>query len=959
CTFITVQVNAQLSFNILPNQPPANFYSVVTDPTNNDIYACTENKVFRSVDQGANWTQVANSGMNFLTVLYFSPSGQLYAGANHTNAAPLCGITKYDKINNSWTAMLNSPQNVTAITEDAVGNIFAGTGTTANIVPNPINFGAGVYMYNGTAWATANAGMNNLAGYSVLPFIKDLKLLSNGDVIAATYGNGVLKYNSGSWSQYGNSISNLYVNCLYLNASGLLYAGTDVNISLLSGSAWSIASNGLTANKPVRSIAADATGKIYAGLGFHFFQKGSIAGEIYYTSNNGALWQNAGAGFNSTSVVAITVSNTGNLFAAACGIWKAAIINSWNYSMNGMVTANNTVSMVENAAGDWFVTCRNPLNTAQGTAGIFRSSDKGITWTSINNGINCQRSDVIFVDSYGWLWYGAKEFIGASASPAYGNPELYKSADNGNTWVRETTILQASESYVHIAEDKTGKLFVTNGFGTAQTNISSSFNHAVFDNTLYPPPNNGFHAYGLAINSLDHVFFGSETAGLSRSTTNGAPGSFISVTNGAAQGPVGNVSAYVDPNTDYIFSGATHGQVNGSQVSKNIWASSNIDDGYNMFMFNNLPDFASLSDMTFDNRGNAYMYIISGLPNTTQGLYVGTPPWNSSTVFNRIISFSSFSYYFLGFMTDECGYLYGMNGAGSGIYRSALPLNTPLQSTLISPANNATGVSLTATFTWAHKCIPDSFRIQVATDSLFTAVVKDQSMITATAYAMPAAVLAANTKYYWRIYGVNAAGVGKWSATDNFTTTNTIPLSFLSFDGNYDRPHGIVQLQWSTTNEMNNHHFLIERAADGINFHRLDTVPASPNPALVNNYSVKDISPATGNNFYRLAQIDIDGHIHYYKIISINTGLATADDFSFYPNPAGNRINIQLPQAHHAILLNIENSSGIIVLSQKILSSENNIAVDISRLKAGIYILKLLDQETGISTNKKLIKRST
>ena len=125
---LTINLTAQVSFSIMPNQPPANFYSVVADPTNNDIYACTENKVFRSTDQGANWMQVANSGMNFLNTLYFSPSGQLYAGANHTNATPFYGITKYDKTNNSWAVMVNSPQNVTAILEDATGNIFAGTG---------------------------------------------------------------------------------------------------------------------------------------------------------------------------------------------------------------------------------------------------------------------------------------------------------------------------------------------------------------------------------------------------------------------------------------------------------------------------------------------------------------------------------------------------------------------------------------------------------------------------------------------------------------------------------------------------------------------------------------------------------------------------------------------------------------------------------------------------------------
>ena len=735
----------------------------------------------------------------------------------------------------------------------------------------------------------------------------------------------------------------------------MLYAGTDVNISLLSGSSWSVASNGLTPNKPVRSIAADATGKLYAGLGFYFYQKGGIAGEIFYSTNNGGLWQNDGTGFNTTAVSSM-ITNSGNLFIAACGVWKSAAINTWAYSMNGMITANNTFSMVENAAGDWFVVARNPLNIALGVSGIFRSSDKGVTWTSINNGINLGHSDFIFVDSYGWLWCAAKQFVGASANPAFANPELYKSSDNGNTWIKETTILQASADYSHIAEDKTGRLFVANGFGTSQTNISSSNNHAAFDNSLYPPPNNGFHAYGLAINSLDNVFFGSETAGLSRSITNGSPGSFISVTNGAPQGPVGNVSAYVDPNTDYIFSGATHGQVNGTQISKNIWASSNVDNGYNMFMFNNLPDFASLSAMTFDNRGNSYMYIVSGLPNTTQGLYVGMPPWNSSTTFNRIISFGTFSYYFSGFMTDECGYLYGMNAAGSGIYKSTLPVNTPLQSVLTTPLNNATNVSLTATLAWTHRCIPDSFRLQIATDSLFTLIVKDQSQITNTNFIVPNGTLAGTTKYYWRVYGVNVAGVGKWSAVNNFTTTGTTPVNLLSFDGYYDRSSNTTKLKWATSSESNNNFFRLEKSKDAIRFQTVDSVIATNNPTG-SNYISQDLSPASGISFYRLSQVDKDGRTKIFPVISVNAGKQTINDFLFYPNPVKDKLHVQLQKSHASLELSIEAMSGAVVLKRTLKTSQNNLDIDVSKLKAGAYIIRIYDTETGLNTYKKFLKQ--
>ena len=171
--FVFLSLQAQVSFTRLPNQPPANMYSVVTDPTNGVMYACTAIAIMRSANQGTSWTQLANSGMSQLNVLYFSPSGQLYAGANFSNGAlPLYGITKYNKVANTWTGMQGSPQNVSSIIEDASGNLYAGTGSSGNTLPNPVNFGTGVYLFNGTSWAAINTGMANLSGYSVLPFIK-------------------------------------------------------------------------------------------------------------------------------------------------------------------------------------------------------------------------------------------------------------------------------------------------------------------------------------------------------------------------------------------------------------------------------------------------------------------------------------------------------------------------------------------------------------------------------------------------------------------------------------------------------------------------------------------------------------------------------------------------------------------------------------------------------------------
>lgn len=940
---------AQVSFTRLPNQPPANFYSVVTDPTNGDIYTSNSNSVLRSVDQGASWTQLPSPQMNLVNVLYFSPTGQLYAGGTANNITLLNGITKYNKVSNTWTVMPGSPLNVTSILDDGTGNLFAGTGSTGNINPNPVNFGTGIYLFTGTTWSAINTGMNNLGGYSVLPFIKDLKILSNGNIVAATYGNGVLKYSAGSWSQYGTGLSNGYVNCLFINSSGTLYAGTDINVSVLNTTVWNNSGIGLTPNKPVRTLIADASGTMYAGLGFYLYQKGSIKGEIFSSTNNGTSWQNAAGGFNSTSIVSMVMNSSGNIFAAAAGLWKTNAPNNWVYAMSSLGISNNTHQLVKNQQGDLFTICRNTSGAIPGCAGVFRSTDKGVTWVSINNGINCQKTDVILVDSQGWLWLATKEFIGFSGNPAFGNPELYYSSDNGNTWIKENTIETTSDGFNEMAEDGQGRLFVTESFNGLSTNISLSINHGAFLNNLQPPPNNGGKSFGLAINSQHHIFHGTETtSGVYRSTANGAPGTFVSLaTPGVGYAPSGNVEVFTDPYTDYIFTAGTHGLSNGNIIPKSIMGSTN---GSNMFVFNNLPDYVSLYGMAFDNRHNGY-FSINGTP-LNGGLYTASFPWDSTTVFTRVISSGAFSYYFLDFMIDDCGYLYG---AGGGISRSNLPVNTPLQSTLVYPANGATGISTTPILIWSHKCTPDSFRLQIATDSLFHTIVQDQAGITFLNYTVLPGTLQPATKYYWRLYGVNAAGVGRWSVVNNFTTLSLLALNYTGFSGSYNNAANVIDLSWTTINETNNHHFEIEKSNHGIVFTGIGSILASTSAQSQHNYGYRDNAPFAGNNFYRLKQVDKDGKYYYSKTIIV-IARDEKNEFVISPNPVKGRCSLHLPLSATGYSITISNAKGATILKASSKVNERSMDINLQGFTPGLYTVRIIELATGLSTIKKIIK---
>ena len=103
-----------------------------------------------------------------------------------------------------------------------------------------------------------------------------------------------------------------------------------------------------------------------------------------------------------------------------------------------------------------------------------------------------------------------------------------------------------------------------------------------------------------------------------------------------------------------------------------------------------------------------------------------------------------------------------------------------------------------------------------------------------------------------------------------------------------------VAVKWTTTSETNNKHFLLERSADGINFSVIENIAGSNNSSG-HEYAVTDSKPLTGNNFYRLAQIDIDGKTTYFSILKVVVPVSANQLlFRISPNPVVNTVLLEL-----------------------------------------------------------------
>jgi hypothetical protein len=124
------------------------------------------------------------------------------------------------------------------------------------------------------------------------------------------------------------------------------------------------------------------------------------------------------------------------------------------------------------------------------------------------------------------------------------------------------------------------------------------------------------------------------------------------------------------------------------------------------------------------------------------------------------------------------------------------------------------------------------------------------------------------------------------SAFCSCMSTINLPIELLNFTA--DVVDKSVLLQWQTASETNNELFEIERSTDGLNFKKINSLPSKSvggNSLQKLSYSMVDLQPESGINYYRLKQVDFNGSFKYHKIVSVSLNKSNEVAFNIFPNP--------------------------------------------------------------------------
>lgn len=181
-------------------------------------------------------------------------------------------------------------------------------------------------------------------------------------------------------------------------------------------------------------------------------------------------------------------------------------------------------------------------------------------------------------------------------------------------------------------------------------------------------------------------------------------------------------------------------------------------------------------------------------------------------------------------------------------------------------------------------------------------------------------------------------------------TVGVLPIKLQSFTA--QAQNNRVVLKWTTSEEINNSHYEVEKSTNARQWALIQRVAAEGQPA---DYTYSDAATASSEVYYRLKSVDRDGKSEYSHIVKVVRSRSLAAYVS--PNPARTQVTVSLSTASTAPLqLQLVANNGQVVREGFFAKGSSLIQLGLQGTRAGIYTLVLREGSSVIEASQLLIQ---
>lgn len=181
-----------------------------------------------------------------------------------------------------------------------------------------------------------------------------------------------------------------------------------------------------------------------------------------------------------------------------------------------------------------------------------------------------------------------------------------------------------------------------------------------------------------------------------------------------------------------------------------------------------------------------------------------------------------------------------------------------------------------------------------------------------------------------------------------YYTSAVLPVRLVDFTAIVEGTSAL--LQWQTATEVDTKEFIVEGSKDGTLYTTIGTAGAKGQSS--NSYTLYDMNPHKGLNYYRIRIVDKDGSFTYSPVRSvlfINTGLIVVK-----PNPAVNSATVYFDSDIKLSYLTLTDMQGKLMKQVSAKNVTGSYTFNTAGLASGTYLIKVYPA-TGAPVTVKLI----
>lgn len=301
------------------------------------------------------------------------------------------------------------------------------------------------------------------------------------------------------WEKTGGQITGT-VQSMAVNENDYVFAGVTgqgIYRSKDDGSSWEQVNNGLPTSATMTAIVVDSKNNIYAS---------ELNEGIFLSTDQGNNWVKKSKGtLDSQKIYSLVVNLKDHIFA---GTYEKGVFLSTDKGETWTQTAFDDLwanALAINSKDDVFI------GTAGNVAGMYRLNSTGTSFNPINTGLpDPYTVHAIVVNTNDQIFIGAYQ------------EGIYKSTDNGENWISiNNQGLPDNKFNIHsLTLNSNNHIFAGNGDG-AGANANGGVYYSKDNGNTWILDNSGFpngYVYSLATNSNDYIFVGTSNIGIYKST---------------------------------------------------------------------------------------------------------------------------------------------------------------------------------------------------------------------------------------------------------------------------------------------------------------------------------------------------------------------------------------------------------------------------------------------------------